>query len=143
MHGCSSRVSEACPPGCVLRLGGHEAAACVVIGLPGGARRLRYRGQENKAHEMKARVRPSGIATTRAMPAPLRVHATRSAAAGPIAATNRTPGGDGLALHHSLSKRCRSPRRLRDEGARRLQHKGGSLFPIKNPARWSSLPAPP
>ena len=143
MHVCSSRVSEACPPGCVLRLGGHEAAACVVLGLPCGAGRLRYRGQENKAHEMKARVRPSGIATTRAMPAPPPVHATRSAAAGPIAATNRTPGGDGLALHHSLSKRCRSPRRLRDKGARRLQHKGGSLFSSTTQARWSSLPAPP
>ena len=57
MHVCSSRVSEACPAGCVLRLGGHEAAACVVLGLPCGARRLRYRGQENKAHEMKAWVR--------------------------------------------------------------------------------------
>jgi len=143
MHVCSSRVSEACPPGCVLRLGGHEAAACVVLGLPCGAGRLRYRGQENKAHEMKARVRPSGIATTRAMPAPLTVHATRSAAAGPIAAIDRTPGGDGLALHHSLSKRCRSPRRLRDKGARRLQHKGGSLFSPTYKARWSSLPAPP
>ena len=141
MHVCSSRVSEACPPGCVLRLGGHEAAACVVLGLPCGAGRLRYRGQENKAHEMKARVRPSGIATTRA--APPTPYKERSAAAGPIAATNRTPGGDGLALHHSLSKRCRSPRRLRDKGGRRLQQKGGSLFSSTTQARWSSLPAPP
>ena len=62
-------MSEACPAGCVLRLVGHEAAACSIKGLPGGARRLRYRGQENKAHEMKARVRPSGIATTHAIPA--------------------------------------------------------------------------
>ena len=143
MHGCSSRVSEACPPGCVLRLGGHETAACSIKGLPCGARRLRDRGQENKAHEMKARVRPSGIATTRAMPAAPTPCTTRSAAAGPIAATSRTPGGDGLALHHSLSKRCRSPRRLRDKGARRLQHQGGSLFSSTTQARWSSLPAPP
>ena len=85
MHLCSSRREVAARSGCVLRRGGHEAAACSIKGLPGGARRLRYRGQENKAHEMKARVRPSGIATTRAMPAPLPVHATRSAAAGPIA----------------------------------------------------------
>ena len=105
MHVCSSRVSEACPPGCVLRLGGHEAAACVVLGLPCGAGRLRYRGQENKAHEMKARVRPSGIATTRAMPAPPSGRATRSAAAGPIAAIDRTPSGDGLLPSPSLSKR--------------------------------------
>ena len=142
MHVCSSS-SVACPPGCVLRLGGHEAAACVVLGLPCGAGRLRYRGQENKAHEMKARVRPSGIATTRAMPAPPAPYKERSAAAGPIAATSRTPSGDGLALHHSLSKRCRSPRRLRDKGARRLQHQGGSLFSSSPKARWSSLPAPP
>ena len=143
MHVCGSRVSEACPSGCVLRLVGYEAAACVVRGLPGGARTLRDRGQENKAHEMKARVRPSGIATTRAMPAPPSGRATRSAAAGPIAAISRTPSGDGLALHHSLSKRCRSPRRLRDKGARRLQHQGGSLFSSTTQARWSSLPAPP
>ena len=105
MHVCSSRVSEACPPGCVLRLGGHEAAACSIKGLPCGAGRLRYRGQENKAHEMKARVRPSGIATTRAMPAPPSGRATRSAAAGPVAATSRTPSGDGLLPSPSLSKR--------------------------------------
>ena len=72
MHVCSSRREVAARSGCVLRLGGHEAAACVVLGLPCGAGRLRYRGQENKAHEMKARVRPSGIATTRAIPAGLR-----------------------------------------------------------------------
>ena len=105
MHGCSSRVSEACPAGCVLRLGGHEAAACVILGLPCGAGRLRYRGQENKAHEMKARVRPSGIATTRAMPPLPSGRATRSAAAGPVAATSRTPSGDGLLPSPSLSKR--------------------------------------
>ena len=119
MHVCSSRS--------------EERAACYGWWATGprrasysgcrAARRLRYRGQENKAHEMKARVRPSGIATTRAIPAPPPVHATRSAAAGPIAATNRTPGGDGLALHHSLSKRCRSPRRLRDKGGRRCSRK--------------------
>ena len=57
MHVCSSRVSEACPAGCVLRLGGREAAACAVLGLPRGARRLRYRAWENQVHEMKARVR--------------------------------------------------------------------------------------
>ena len=85
MHGMQQQSERGLPSGCVLRLGGHEAAACSIKGLPGGARRLRYRGQENKAHEMKARVRPSGIATTRAMPAPAPVHATRSAAAGPIA----------------------------------------------------------
>ena len=72
MHVRRAAVSEACPSGCVLRLGGHEAAACSIKGLPCGAGRLRYRGQENKAHEMKARVRPSGIATTRAIPAGLR-----------------------------------------------------------------------
>ena len=143
MHVCSSRREAGYASGCVLRLGGREAAACAVVGLPGGARRLCYRGQENKAHEMKARVRPSGIATTRAMPAPPTPYKTRSAAAGPIAAIDRTPGGDGLALHHSLSKRCRSPRRLRDKGARRLQHQGGSLFSSTTQARWSSLPAPP
>ena len=98
-------MSEACPSGCVLRLVGREAAACAVLGLPGGARRLRYRGQENKAHEMKARVRPSGIATTRAMPAPPAPYKERSAAAGPIAAIDRTPSGDGLLPSPSLSKR--------------------------------------
>ena len=90
------RVSEACPSGCVLRLGGHEAAACSIKGLPCGAGRLRYRGQENKAHEMKARVRPSGIATTRAMPPLPSGRATRSAAAGPMAATNRTRAATAL-----------------------------------------------
>ena len=143
MHVCSSRVSEACPPGCVLRLGGHEAAACVVLGLPCGAGRLRYRGQENKAHEMKARVRPSGIATTRAVPAPPTPYKTRSPSPAPIAPMKNLGCREVLALH-SLSKRCRhSPRRLRDKGARRLQHKRGSLFPSTTQARWSSLPAPP
>ena len=87
MHVCGSRVSEACPSGCVLRLVGYEAAACAVVGLPRGAGRLRYRGLENKAHEMKARVRPSGIATTRAMPAPPTPCTTRS----PIKGTDRSP----------------------------------------------------
>ncbi len=100
MHVRRAAVSEACPSGCVLRLGGHEAAACSIKGLPCGAGRLRYRGQENKAHEMKARVRPSGIATTRAMPALPTSYKTRS----PIKGTdrsprNRTPSGAGLALH--------------------------------------------
>ena len=143
MHVCSSRREAGYASGCVLRLVGRAAAACAVLGLPCGARRLRDRGQENKAHEMKARVRPSGIATTRAMPAPPAPYKERSAAVGPIAAISRTPGGDGLALHHSLSKRCRSPRRLRNQAARRLQHKGGSLFSSTTQARWSSLPAPP
>ena len=105
MHVCSSRREVAARSGCVLRLGGHEAAARAVVGLPCGAGRLRDRGQENKAHEMKARVRPSGIATTRAMPAPPSGRATRSAAAGPIAAIDRTPSGDGLLPSPSLSKR--------------------------------------
>ena len=143
MHVCGSSSERGLPSGCGLRLVGHEAAACSIKGLPRGAGRLRDRGQENKAHEMKARVRPSGIATTRAMPPLPSGRATRSAAAGPIAAIDRTPGGDGLALHHSLSKRCRSPRRLRNQAARRLQHKGGSLSAPNIQARWSSLPAPP
>ena len=118
MHVRRAVVSEACPAGCVLRLVGHEAAACAVVGLPCGAGRLRDRGQENKAHEMKARVRPSGIATTRAMPAPPTPYKTRSLSPAPIAPMKNLGCREVLALH-SLSKRCRhSPRRLRHQAAR-------------------------
>ena len=91
MHGMQQQSERGLPLGLRATAGGARGRG-VRPTLPGGARRLRYRGQENKAHEMKARVRPSGIATTRAMPAPPSGRATRSAAAGPIAATSRTPG---------------------------------------------------
>ena len=83
----AAAASEACPSGGVLRLGGHEAAACVVLGLPCGARRLRYRAIEINADEMKTRGSASRIMSTRAIHKPPTPYKTRS----PIKNTDRSP----------------------------------------------------
>jgi hypothetical protein len=77
----------ACPSGCKLVVFVGHRGVCAVLGLPCGARRLRYRAIEINADEMKTRGSASRIMSTRAIHKPPTPYKTRS----PIKNTDRSP----------------------------------------------------
>ena len=68
----AAAVSEACPAGCVLRLGGHEAAACAVLWAAVRGDWAAVRARMASSPHRNEGLRLVGFCDTRAIPAGLR-----------------------------------------------------------------------